>query len=158
MTNTVLQRTGADRGIAFAAYGLLATSMITAGLTGLVAAVLAYASRGQVSPVVKRHLNAVIGMFWVTLLLWLVCIGCVIAATVIEVDDLSRGSNDYLARLQIAGWSIDVSRWRLVPEVVGLVMAALVTGVVGAAWSFVAPAIGVIRLASQHTKVETTKP
>jgi uncharacterized membrane protein len=158
VTNTVLQRTGADRGIAFAAYGLLAASLFTAGLTAAAGVVLAYASRGQVSPGVRRHLNAMIGMFWVALILWAACIGCAIAAAVIEVDDLARGSNDYLARLNIAGMSIDVSRWRLVPEVLGLVTTSLVTAAVGAVWTLIAPVIGVIRLASQDTKRETGQP
>lgn len=152
MTNTVLQRTGADRGIAFAAYGLLATSIFTAGLTGVAAVVLAYASRGQVSPAVKRHLNAVIGMFWVALILWVVCIGTGLAAALREVDDLAHGSDVYMSKLRVLGATIDVSRWRLLPEVLGLVVTALVSGVAGALWSLVAPAIGVIRLATSEPK------
>lgn len=151
MTNNLMQRSGADRGIAFAAYGMLASSIFTAGLTGLAAVILAYVSRGAVSPLVRRHLNALIGMFWVAFALWAVCVGTAAAAALREIDDLANGSNTYLSKLQVLAWTIDVSRWRLVPEVLGLVVVSLVSGVAGLAWSFLAPALGVIRLASQHT-------
>lgn len=158
MTNSVLQRTGADRGIAFAAYGLLAASVFTAGITGVAAVILAYAARGQVSPGVKRHLNAVIGMFWVLLALWVVCIGTGLAAAIREVDDLAHGSAVYMSKLRILGATIDVSRWRLLPEVLGLVVTALATGVAGVLWSLVAPIIGVIRLATSEPKGVTGEP
>ena len=41
VTNTVLKKTGADRTIAFAGYGLLASSVFTAGLTGRAGVILA---------------------------------------------------------------------------------------------------------------------
>lgn len=158
MTNTVLKRSGADRTIAFAGYGLLAGSVFTAGLTGLAGVILAYASRGQVSPGVRRHLHAQIGIFWVALVLFLISVGTGIAATVIEIDDLRNGSSVYLAKLQFLAWTIDVSAWRLVPQVVGLVIASAVAGLMGALWTVVAPLIGVIRLASQAGEGVTRRP
>ena len=158
MTNTVLKRSGADRTIAFAGYGLLAASVFTAGLTGLAGVILAYVSRSQVSPGVRRHLNAQIGMFWVAFLLFVVSLGAGIAATIIEIDDLRNGSNDYIAKLQILAWTIDVSRWRLVPEVVGLVVASAVIGLMGALWTVVGPLIGVIRLATHAGEGVTRNP
>lgn len=148
MTNTLLKRSGADRAIAFAGYGLLAASVLTVGLTGLAALIIALVSRGQVSPGVRRHLNAQIGIFWVAFVLIVAALAAGIAATVIEIDDLRNGSGVYLARLQFLAWSIDVSAWRLVPQVIGLVIASAVLGLVGVLWTVVGPLIGVIRLAT----------
>jgi uncharacterized membrane protein len=157
VTNSVLKRSGADRTIAFAGYGLLAASVFTAGLTGLAGVILAYVSRSQVSPGVRRHLNAQIGIFWVAFVLFAVSLGAGIAATVIEIDDLWNGSNDYIAGLRILAWTIDVSGWRLVPEVVGLVIASAVIGLMGALWTVVGPLIGVIRLATHAGEGVTRK-
>ncbi|MDP2260213.1 MAG: hypothetical protein Q8J89_10910 [Caulobacter sp.] len=157
VTSTVLKKTGADRTIAFAGYGLLAASVFTAGLTGLAGVILAYASRSQVSPGVRRHLNAQIGIFWVALVLFLISVGAGIAATVIEIDDLRNGSGVYLAKLQILAWTIDVSAWRLVPQVVGLVAFSAVIGLAGALWTVVGPLIGVIRLATHAGEGVTAK-
>lgn len=158
VTNTVLKRSGADRTIAFAGYGLLAASVFTAGLTGLAGVILAYVSRSQVSPGVRRHLNAQIGIFWVAFVLFVVSLAAAIAATVIEIDDLRNGSNDYIAGLRILAWTIDVSAWRLVPEVVGLVVASAVIGLMGALWTLVGPLIGVIRLATHAGEGVTRNP
>jgi uncharacterized membrane protein len=158
VTNTVLKRSGADRTIAFAGYGLLAASVFTAGLTGLAGVILAYVSRSQVSPGVRRHLNAQIGIFWVAFVLFVVSLAAGIAATVIEIDDLRNGSNDYIAGLRILAWTIDVSSWRLVPEVVGLVVASAVIGLMGALWTVVGPLIGVIRLATHAGEGVTRNP
>jgi len=157
VTNTVLKKSGADRTIAFAGYGLLAASVFTAGLTGLAGVILAYVSRSQVSPGVRRHLNAQIGIFWVALVLFVASLAAGIAATVIEIDDLRNGSGVYLAELRFLAWSIDVSAWRLVPEVVGLVVASAVVGMMGALWTVIAPLIGVIRLATHAGEGVTRK-
>lgn len=147
-----------DRTIAFAGYGLLAASVFAAGLTGLAGVILAYVSRSQVSPGVRRHLNAQIGIFWVAFVLFVVSLAAAIAATVIEIDDLRNGSNDYIAGLRILAWTIDVSAWRLVPEVVGLVVASAVIGLMGALWTIVGPLIGVIRLATHAGEGVTRNP
>jgi uncharacterized membrane protein len=151
VTNTVLKRSGADRTIAFAGYGLLAASVFTAGLTGLAGVILAYVSRSQVSPRVRRHLNAQIGIFWVAFVLFVVSLAAGIAATVIEIDDLRNGSNDYIAGLRILAWT-------MVPEVVGLVVASAVIGLMGALWTVVGPLIGVIRLATHAGEGVTRNP
>ena len=158
MTNTMLSKSGADRAIAFAGYGLLAASVFTAGLTGLAGLVLAYVSRSQVSPGVRRHLNALIGMFWVAFVLFLLCLAAGIAATVIEIDDLRNGSGVYLAELRVLAWSIDVSGWRLVPQVISLVIASAALGLTGALWTIVGPLIGVIRLATTEHQGVTRNP
>ncbi len=157
MTNTVLRESGADRTIAFAGYGLLASSVFTAGLTGLAGVILAYASRSQVSPGVRRHLNAQIGIFWVALVLFLISVATGIAATVIEIDDLRNGSGVYLAKLQFLAWTIDVSAWRLVPQVVGLVIASAVIGLAGVLWTLIGPLIGLMRLATHAGEGVTRK-
>jgi len=157
VTNTVLKRSGADRTIAFAGYGLLAASVFTMGLTGLAALILALVSRGQVSPGVRRHLTAQIGIFWVAFLLFIASILAGVVATVIEIDDLRNGSGVYLSRLQFLAWSIDVSAWRLVPQVIGLVVASAVLGLAGALWTVVGPLIGVIRLATHAGEGVTPK-
>lgn len=158
VTNTVLKKTGADRTIAFAGYGLLAASVFTAGLTGVAGVILAYASRRQVSPGVRRHLNAQIGMFWLAFVLFVISVTAGIAAAVIEIDDLRNGSHIYLAKLQILTWTIDVSAWRLVPEVIGLVVVSAVVGLAGGLWIIIGPLIGVIRLATQAGEGVTPKP
>lgn len=158
VTNTVLKKTGADRTIAFAGYGLLAASVFTAGLTGVAGVILAYASRRQVSPGVRRHLNAQIGMFWLAFVLFVISVTAGIAAAVIEIDDLRNGSHIYLAKLQVLTWTIDVSAWRLVPEVIGLVVVSAVVGLAGGLWIIIGPLIGVIRLATQAGEGVTPKP
>lgn len=158
VTNSVLKKTGADRTIAFAGYGLLAASVFTAGLTGVAGVILAYASRRQVSPGVRRHLNAQIGMFWLAFVLFVISVTAGIAAAVIEIDDLRNGSHIYLAKLQILAWTIDVSAWRLVPEVIGLVVVSAVVGLAGGLWIIIGPLIGVIRLATHAGEGVTPKP
>lgn len=158
VTNSVLKKTGADRTIAFAGYGLLAASVFTAGLTGVAGVILAYASRRQVSPGVRRHLNAQIGMFWLAFVLFVISVTAGIAAAVIEIDDLRNVSHIYLAKLQILAWTIDVSAWRLVPEVIGLVVVSAVVGLAGGLWIIIGPLIGVIRLATHAGEGVTPKP
>jgi len=143
-----LERTGADRGVALAGYGLLFVSIFSLGVTGLAALILAYAVRGQVSPGVRRHISAQIVIFWVALVFFLICIGTAIAATVIEVDDVVHANGDYLKHLEWFGGSIDVSGLRLVRDVLGLVVTSVVAGLLGALWTLTASAIGFIRLAT----------
>ena len=106
----------------------------------------------------RRHLNAQIGIFWLALVLFVASLAAGIAATVIEIDDLRNGSGVYLAELRFLAWSIDVSAWRLVPQVVGLVIASAVVGMVGAIWTVVGPLIGVIRLATHAGEGVTRRP
>jgi len=157
VTNTVLKRSGADRTIAFAGYGLLAASVFTAGLTGLAGLILAHVSRSQVSPGVRRHLNGQIGIFWVAFVLFVASLAAGIAATVIEIDDLRNGSGVYLAKLKFLAWTLDVSAWRLVPQVIGLVVVSAVVGLAGVLWTIIAPLIGVIRLATHAGEGVTPK-
>jgi uncharacterized membrane protein len=157
-TNTTLQRIGADRGIALFNYALLFASVFLMGLTGLAAVIVAYATRAQASPGVRRHLNAQIGIFWTAVLLTLVAVVLAVVAVVLLITDVWRASPGPEADPDV--WKTVTTHFSLVskdPWLAATALGAAITGVATLLFALVAPAIGFVRLATSNPKGVTAE-
>lgn len=159
-TNTALEKSGADRGIALAGYGLLFASVFTFGATGIAAAILAYASRGQVSPGVRRHLDAQITMFWIAFVLFLVSTTTLGAAVLAEINDLAHppAGLPQGGHIDVMGHRIDLRGLQVTPVVLVLAGTSLLTGLIGALLTLIGPTFGFIRLAIVGPRGVTAQP
>lgn len=133
--NGILQRSGADRGVAMAGYALLFISVFSLGVTGVAAVVLAYAARDQVSPGVRRHLSAQIGLFWAAFALSALAVVAMLGGLGVIVADAAKHHEGWTAqqieRAVIAGFNdfnYSLTAGALVVgSVVSWLLAALVT-------------------------------
>ncbi|MBP7704903.1 MAG: hypothetical protein KA105_06415 [Caulobacter sp.] len=159
VTPETLQTFGADRGIALFGYGLLFASVFLMGFTGVAALIIAYVTRGQASPGVRRHLNAQIGMFWTGLFLAVVAIGLTVAGVWLLVDDVWRASPGAVAEADI--WKTVTTHFSLVAKdsrLLILFLGALIALAAHVVWGLAAPAIGFLRLATTDPKGVTAEP
>lgn len=146
-TEGILQRTGADRGVAMAGYALLFISVFSLGVTGVAAVILAYAARDQVSPGVRRHFNAQIGLFWTAFALSILAIAAMLGGIGVIVADAAKHHEGWtvqqiehavIGSINDFNYSLTASAL-IVGSVIGWLVAALVT--------LIGPGIGFSRLA-----------
>lgn len=150
-------RTEAERNLALLAYGLLGVSVFFAGITALVAVIIAYTLHDAANETLSRHFRFQIRIFWIG-------VGCVALAVVAGVVAAvgSLGSllhrappADMVRTLDLWGRTIDLSGLRITPLVVVATGVALASALLGAVWMILAPVIGFIRLASARHMSET---
>jgi uncharacterized membrane protein len=152
VTNSMLQRSGADRAVALAGYGLLFASIFTLGLTGIAGVVLAYVSRDQVTAGVRRHLSAQIVIFWIAFSLGLVGILAGGVGFGLFVSDVLEHYGEWPDQSVGRTLTAMVSEYRYSSASVILIPTGVVLWLVSAAVSLIAPAVGAIRLATTDTK------
>lgn len=145
LTDTALHRWYADRTLALVGYGLLFSSIFFAGLTGLVAVILAYALRDNAKLETRRHFDGQIRIFWVAVILSLLATALGVGGVVALV-----GGG--------VSWSLDRG---LMPDhldvapgfwLFALLGGSVVTWAIAALWLLCASAIGFIRLATTGTE------
>ncbi len=141
MTETSVQRWDTDRNLALLGYGLLFVAIFFAGITALVAVVLAYAVRDRAGPGVRSHLDGQIRIFWVGLVLTMLAVGTGVAGIVTLVGGaIAQGSDlDMSDFLTTGGFGMATAI---------LVAASAVLWILTALWALITPAIGFIRLAT----------
>ena len=134
--------------LAMLGYGLLFLSVFFAGLTALVAVVIAYSQKDAAPKRIRSHFNFQIRMFWVALALTLGAAACASAgivaglgqivdvAAVTGFDDLGN------VRIQLRDVTIDAGT-------IALLAAAVVLGLLSTFRLIIASSVGFIRLASE---------
>jgi uncharacterized membrane protein len=134
--------------LAMLGYGLLFLSVFFAGLTSLVAVVIAYSQREAAPRRIRAHFNFQIRMFWVALALTLGAAACASAGIVaglgqiIDVATVTGFDNSLNMQLQLSDVTIDAGT-------IALLGAALVLGLLSTFWLIVASSVGFIKLASE---------
>ena len=134
--------------LAMLGYGLLFLSVFFAGLTSLVAVVIAYSQRDSAPKRIRAHFNFQIRMFWVALALTLGAAACASAGIVaglgqiIDVAAVTGFDNLGNMHIQLSDVTIDGGT-------IALLGAALVLGLLSTFWLIVASSVGFIKLASE---------
>jgi uncharacterized membrane protein len=141
LTETIAGRWNADRPLALLGYGLLFVAVFFAGVTGPVAALIAYAVRDRATPDVRRHFDRQIGIFWIAVALGVLATAAGVAAVVVLLNSGMLLTVDDGIRLD-AGEN-EPGAW-----FVGLVGASIVIWLATAIWLLCASGLGFIRLAT----------
>ena len=134
--------------LAMLGYGLLFLSVFFAGLTALVAVVIAYSQRDAAPKRIRTHFNFQIRMFWVALALTLGAAACASAGIVaglgqiVDVAAITGFDNAYNLRVELSDVTIDGGT-------IALLAAAVLLGLLSTFWLIVASSVGFIRLASE---------
>ena len=135
------------RTLAAVNYLLLLAAVFLAGAPAVVAAAIAYSRRGETSRALASHLNYQIRVFWVAFALALAAGACFLAAL------LWLASGSYRTPGPGAGWPGGWPQARIAAVTLDAPLAALLAGAalfsaIGGVWLLIAPAVGLIRLAS----------
>jgi uncharacterized membrane protein len=134
--------------LAMLGYGLLFLSVFFAGLTALVAVVIAYSQKEAAPRRIRAHFNFQIRMFWIALALTLGAGACASAGIVASLGDV-------ISAVAISGFDwreglqLEVSDVTIDGGSIALVGAAVVLCLLSTLWLIVASSIGFVRLASE---------
>ena len=134
--------------LAMLGYGLLFLSVFFAGLTALVAVVIAYSQKDAAPKRIRSHFNFQIRMFWVALALTLGAAACASAGLgaglgqIVDVAAVTGFDNLGNVRIQLRDVTIDAGT-------IALLAAAVVLGLLSTFWLIIASSVGFIRLASE---------
>lgn len=154
MTDQVFARRDREtaHNLAMVNYGLLFASIFFAGLPGLVAAIIAYSQRDEAPPAVRSHMNFQIRIFWVAFGLSLGAGLCALAAVITLIRDVVDSSTRSRIEsfLSVHRVTVDLSSMSVDGAVIGLALGFVLFSLLTATWLVAAPAVGVIRLASQR--------
>jgi len=139
-----------ESNLALLGYALLFFSIFFAGMPGLVAAIIAYTQRQATSPAIRGHYNFQIRIFWVAVILSAIAAVTAVAAAMISVGHLFEMGVQ-------GGWdawdgiSFSTSNIQVDPTVVMLLSVTALAAVATVLWLLIAPLVGFIRLATQHS-------
>jgi len=137
------------RNLTLVNYSLLFAAVFLAGVPALIAVVIAYAQRDEVSAKLRSHHDFQIRIFWVAFALTLAAGVCFLAAIVRVASELVQftRANGWDG---LAGVRVDLSALSIDSSVIAFVVASLVLSFLCALWLVAAPAFGFIRLASER--------
>lgn len=134
--------------LAMLGYGLLFLSIFFAGLTALVAVVIAYSQRQSAPRRLRNHFNFQIRMFWIALVLTLGAGACALAGVIaglgqiVDVAAISGFDRMGALRIELSDVTIDAGT-------IALLGAALLLGLLSTFWLLIASSVGFIKLASE---------
>lgn len=150
-------RTEAERNLALLAYGLLGVSVFFAGITALVAVIIAYTLHDAATEELSGHFRFQVRIFWVGVSCVLLAVIAGLVAAFGSLGNLLHQAPpaDLVRTLDLWGHSVDLSGLRITPLVIVATCVAGGSALLGALWMFLAPAIGFIRLASTRHMRET---
>jgi uncharacterized membrane protein len=152
MTETTAAEPGRgdlDSNLALLNYGLLFFSIMFAGLTGLIAVVIAYAQRDVANTAVRSHYNFQIRIFWVALILTVIAALCALAAAAVGVGQIINvGFHGEWDAWDTIAW--DASDIEIAPSVIVLLGFTAIASLAACFWLMLAPLVGFIRLATQR--------
>lgn len=143
-------RTEAERNLALLAYGLLGVSMFFAGITALVAIIIAYVLHDAATEELSRHFRFQIRIFWIGVAAVALTVIAGLVAALGAAGNLlhSAPPSDLVRTVYVFGREIDLSGLRMTPLVITAGAVSAGSAVLGALWMVVASTIGFIRLAS----------
>lgn len=145
-------RTEAERNLALLGYGLLGVSIFFAGVTALVAVIVAYALHDAATEQLSRHFRLQIRIFWIGIaFVLLTAVSGLVAAFGALGNFLHQTPPaDLVRHVVLWGYDIDLSGLRVTPLVIVASAVAVGAALLGIAWMIVAPTVGFIRLASSR--------
>lgn len=137
----------ADRNLAYLVYGLLFFSLFFAGAPALVALVIAYSRRGDVSPLIASHHRFQIMIFWIAMIIGLIggislfaSIGTFIANI---AHSISEGGS-----ISLNTFSLEVKDVHMPVATVTFAIIAIGATLLTGFWMVLASMFGALRLAS----------
>lgn len=150
-------RTEAERNLALLGYGLLGVSVFFAGVTALVAVIVAYALHDAATETLSSHFRFQIRIFWIGTGCLLLAVTAGGVAAFASLGNLLHHAapGDMVSRITVWHHEVDLSGLRITPLVVISAVIALGAAALGALWMVVAPTIGFIRLATARHMRET---
>lgn len=153
-------RTEAERNLALLSYGLLGVSVFFAGITALVAVIIAYSLHNAATEELSRHFRFQTRIFWVGVVCILVTIVAAIVATLGAAGNLLHTAPppDLVRTMEVFGYPVDLSGLRLTPLVMTALAISAGSALFGALWMMLASAFGFIRLASSKHIGQTAHP
>lgn len=153
-------RTEAERNLALLAYGLLGVSMFFAGITALVAIIIAYVLQDAATEELSRHFRFQIRIFWIGVAAFAVTVVAGTVAVLASAGALLHTAPppDMVKTVHVFGHGIDLSGLRITPLVVTAAAVCVGSAVLGALWMVLASTIGFIRLASSRHLRQTAHP
>jgi len=153
-------RTEAERNLALLGYGLLAVSVFFAGVTALVAVIIAYALHDAATEQLSSHFRFQIRIFWIGAACVLLAVVGSLVATFGALGNFLHHAppTDLVRHVVLWGRDFDLSGLRVTPLVVVAATVAVGSALLGVIWTIVAPAIGFIRLASSRHMGQTARP
>jgi uncharacterized membrane protein len=146
-------RTEAERNLALLAYGLLGVSVFFAGITALVAVIIAYTLHDAATEELSRHFRFQTRIFWIGLASILVTVVAGVVATLGAAGALLHTAPpaDAVRSIAVFGYTIDLMALRLTPLVMTALAISAGSALFGALWMMLASAFGFMRLAtSKH--------
>ena len=150
-------RDAMDRGIALIGYGLLFVSPFFAGVTALIAVILAYARRREAPPPAATHYGFQQHIFWIGFLLMAIACGCALGAFFTVLGGFVQASvGDVWDTIAFDFSNADFIRIRS-PLVILAVIAAI-AWCLACLWVMAVSAVGFIRLASDRSMGQVARP
>ena len=153
-------RTEAERNLALLAYGLLGVSIFFAGITALLAVIIAYVLHDAATEELSRHFRFQIRIFWIGMgAIALMVIAGMVAAFGAAGNLLHTAPpSDLVRTVYVFGREIDLSELRITPLVIIAAAVSAGSAILGALWMVLASAIGFIRLATSKHIGQTAHP
>lgn len=145
------------RNLAFINYGLLFASVFFAGVPALIAAIIAYSQRDEAPQTIGSHYRFQIRVFWVAFCLAL-------AAGVSLLGVVIRVTSELFQVTQVPGWDVhdnvklDLSNVTLDGPLLAMLVSSALFSALGGVWLILAPAFGVVRLASERRMGHSARP
>ena len=151
-------RTEAERNLALLGYGLLGVSVFFAGITALVAVIIAYTLHDAATEELSRHFRFQTRIFWVGVLLVAIFVVTGVSSGLLLLRDVI-GSHGRWQGVDLHREFVEqVREFRYNSLAFGMLAASSLSAVLGVLWMFVAPTIGFIRLASSKHIGQTAHP
>ena len=153
-------RAEAERNLALVAYGMLGFSVFFAGITALVAVIIAYALHDAATESLSRHFRFQIRIFSVGMAAIILTVVAGVVAGLGAAGNLLHTAppSDLVRTIDLWGHQIDLSGLRITPLVVIAAAVSAGSALLGALWMVLASAIGFIRLASSKHLGQTAHP
>lgn len=150
-------RVEAERNLALLAYGMLGVSIFFAGITALVAVIIAYTLHDAANEDLSRHFRFQIRIFWIGVGCVLLAVLAGVVAAVGALGNLLHEAppREMVRTIDLWGHVIDLSSLRITPLVIVASTVAAGSALLGAVWMVLAPTIGFIRLATARHMSET---
>jgi uncharacterized membrane protein len=138
-----------DRNLAYLVYGLLFFSLFFAGAPALVAVIIAYSRRGDVSPMIASHHRFQILIFWVSMVLALIGGISMLAALGTLIGNLSQ-SISHEGSISLNNFSLEVRDVHMPVATVTFASIALIATLLTGFWLVLTSIFGALRLASDR--------
>lgn len=153
-------RIEAERNLALLAYGLMGVSVFFAGITALVAVIIAYTLHDAATEELSRHFRFQTRIFWVGVACIILTVIAGLVAAIGAAGNLLHTAPpaDLVRTVDLWGHQLDLSGLRITPLVIAAVTISIGSALFGGLWMILASTLGFIRLATSKHISETAHP